>query len=297
MFNLVNRGELAGSTEHEFENLNARLKHLWLAEHNEDGTHISTLFSDVYAPIAHTHAATDITSGTLDDARLSSNIPLKNATNTFSALNTFSSGIKLTGTVAFTAGVLGMFLNTLSITGGTNGVQLVKSDGTTATWQVDDSGLQTLKAGIVFPATQVAAANANTLDDYEEGTFTPTLISSGGGTPTYNTQTGYYVKVGQLVWIYYRVILSSKAGFSAGTLSIGGLPFTANAGPLAGFVCPFWSALNTAMTYISAYMLASTTTGNITSITAAATNIGALSVADLTNTSDLIFAGCYRTST
>lgn len=41
--------------------------------------------SDARTPVAHTHAATDITSGTLADARLSSNVPLLNAPNVFTA--------------------------------------------------------------------------------------------------------------------------------------------------------------------------------------------------------------------
>ena len=36
-------------------------------------------------------------------------------------------------------------------------------------------------AGITFPATQSASTDANTLDDYEEGTWTPTVNSTGGG--------------------------------------------------------------------------------------------------------------------
>jgi hypothetical protein len=48
MFTLINRGELNAVTEHEFENLNARLKGLWLTEHNEDGTHKDPVaFTDV----------------------------------------------------------------------------------------------------------------------------------------------------------------------------------------------------------------------------------------------------------
>src|SRR5574342_565247 len=37
---------------------------------------------------------------------------------------------------------------------------------------------------LVLPVPQVASSNANALDDFEEGVFTPTIVSSGGGTPT-----------------------------------------------------------------------------------------------------------------
>ncbi len=55
-------------------------------------------------------------------------------------------------------------------------------------------------AGITFPATQSASTDANTLDDYEEGTYTPTLTSTGGGTPTYAVRVGVYTKIGASVF-------------------------------------------------------------------------------------------------
>ena len=51
-------------------------------------------------------------------------------------------------------------------------------------------------AGITFPATASASSDANTLDDYEEGTWTPTLTSFGG---TNLVATGYYTKIGRIV--------------------------------------------------------------------------------------------------
>jgi hypothetical protein len=81
---------------------------------------------------------------------------------------------------------------------------------------------------IAFPATQNASANANTLDDYEEGTWTPGL-SFGGGTTgiTYSSQTGTYTKIGDRVLWACRFILSNK-GSSSGAAQLTGLPFTSN---------------------------------------------------------------------
>jgi hypothetical protein len=80
--------------------------------------------------------------------------------------------------------------------------------------------------GIAFPATQSASSDANTLDDYEEGTWTPTFSFSGGSTGvTYSTQSGVYTKVGGLVNAYCYLILTSK-GSSTGYVQIGGLPFS-----------------------------------------------------------------------
>jgi len=51
-------------------------------------------------------------------------------------------------------------------------------------------------AGITFPASQSASTDANTLDDYEEGTWTVTATLSTSGSMTFSTNTGYYTKVG-----------------------------------------------------------------------------------------------------
>ena len=85
---------------------------------------------------------------------------------------------------------------------------------------------------IVFPATQVPSANANTLDDYEEGTWTPTLTFATPGdlSVTYSASTGSYVKVGKIASITYIVTTSSFTHTTAsGLLQITGLPFSAEA--------------------------------------------------------------------
>lgn len=85
----------------------------------------------------------------------------------------------------------------------------------------------TLSDGQVsFPATAVPSADANTLDDYEEGTWTPDLQFGGAKVGvTYNVQSGEYIKIGNLVFISMYVNLSSK-GSSNGDAILEGLPFT-----------------------------------------------------------------------
>jgi len=78
-------------------------------------------------------------------------------------------------------------------------------------------------AGITFPATQSASSDANTLDDYEEGTWTPAFVNIGTG--TYTTQFGRYTKVGRLVTIECYVVIASL-GSASGAMTLSGLPFT-----------------------------------------------------------------------
>lgn len=79
---------------------------------------------------------------------------------------------------------------------------------------------------IQFPASQSASADANTLDDYEEGTWT-IGISFGSGTTgiTYTRNTGYYTKIGNVVTVVGFLTLSAK-GSSTGSADLTGLPFT-----------------------------------------------------------------------
>ena len=78
--------------------------------------------------------------------------------------------------------------------------------------------------GICFPATQSASSDANTLDDYEEGTWTPTLVSTGGSAPAYTTQVARYYKIGGAVYVFGTVTINGT--LPAGNyVRIQGLPF------------------------------------------------------------------------
>ena len=80
-------------------------------------------------------------------------------------------------------------------------------------------------AGITFPATQSASSDANTLDDYEEGTWTIAVQgSTTNPTVGYNFRVGTYVKVGKNVTLNGHFRTSSVSGGS-GDVLIAGLPF------------------------------------------------------------------------
>jgi hypothetical protein len=100
--------------------------------------------------------------------------------------------------------------------------------GTTSA--VSGGGVLQISNGITFPATQSASSNANTLDDYEEGTFTVTFTPATSGTITlsgiYNTLA--YTKVGRLVTVTGELLVSSVSTPIGTSVTIGNLPFAAS---------------------------------------------------------------------
>jgi hypothetical protein len=122
--------------------------------------------------------------------------------------------------------------------------------------------------GITFPATQSASSDANTLDDYEEGTFTPT-VTSNSGTITAYTASGYYVKVGRTITITMFAIITTP-GSAGGVLNFAGLPFTSfnpsfGAGNRASTSA--WREDNNTGYFYFGYVTGNATTGVITSST------------------------------
>lgn len=102
--------------------------------------------------------------------------------------------------------------------------------GSGARWHSIYAGTSVVTPQVQFPAAQVASADPNCLDDYEEGTFTPTIAFGGASVGvTYLAQSGRYTKVGNAVHFKVRIQLSSK-GTSVGAMTIEGLPFAFGAG-------------------------------------------------------------------
>jgi hypothetical protein len=139
------------------------------------------------------------------------------------------------------------------------------SDGTlktSSTVSVGNATPSTSGAGITFPASQSASSDANTLDDYEEGTFTATLKGSTTDPTTPVTTTGYYTKIGRQVSlvIAFQNIITTGA---AGNVSVTGLPFApANVQPVGaaaaqsfttGAVTSLASTIATGSTTLSFY--------------------------------------------
>ena len=87
----------------------------------------------------------------------------------------------------------------------------------------------TTSTGTIVASSGVAiggTGSANTLDDYEEGTFTPTF-NQGFASPTYSIQVGrLYTKIGRQVQFHLHIDINTVGSASSGDIKIGGLPFT-----------------------------------------------------------------------
>jgi hypothetical protein len=103
--------------------------------------------------------------------------------------------------------------------------------------------------GITFPATQSASTNANTLDDYEEGTWTPEM-SFGNDTTgiTYSTQVGTYEKIGRQVTLRCQVTFTNN-GSGSGIAKLSGFPFTLLAGSNAAAAFSIFTDVTLSGTY------------------------------------------------
>lgn len=130
------------------------------------------------------------------------------------------------------------------------------------------SGVPSLTGGgLAFPATQVPSAGANTLDDYEEGTFTPSFAATGS-TFSYSLRSGAYTKIGRMVYFDIAIILNTSGNtLTTNALTITGLPFTSAGG--AGIFPVRWGVSTTA--YIMVVGRVSGTTVVLESWTAATT--------------------------
>jgi hypothetical protein len=150
-------------------------------------------------------------------------------------------------------------------------------------------------AGITFPATASASSDVNTLDDYEEGTWT-FGISFGGGTTgiTYAASAGSYTKIGQMVTVRGYMELTNK-GSSTGSALITGLPFTINNATANHTAC----ALAMKSVTFADWPMAWASPNSTTVILNESTNAGvqtALTNADFANNSWVMISCSYYTS-
>ena len=100
----------------------------------------------------------------------------------------------------------------------------------------DSGGINALK----FSPTQVPSSDVNTLDDYEEGTWTP---NQGSGLTVVGTfqSSGNYTKIGRMVTVNARYYPTTSVAVSAGGVMSSNLPFTNGAQDSVGSVASYSS--------------------------------------------------------
>ena len=190
-----------------------------------------------------------------------------------------SNGVHLKLDSSTTAGFFGFY---------SQGTSILEAAGAGNT-VVLQGGSTSAGTGIAFPATQNASANANTLDDYEEGTWTPSL----GGNTTYTQQAGTYKKVGALVYVSGVLQINVLGTGSASQMS--GFPFAGTAGPRNTISLSYWSGTVGALVYLAFYLPSSGTTSNTIATTAAASGVQD-GYGVFQSGTYVIFSGCYHAS-
>jgi len=141
--------------------------------------------------------------------------------------------------------------------------------------------------GLVFPATPSLSSDPNTLDDYEEGTWTLSV----GGSATYTGRSGTYQKIGNSVYVCGDMTINSIGTGNVNTIS--GLPFTTTAVDQGGSV-GYFTSLTSNVVFYSCFAPASGTTVNFVSCTSAAatSSVGGL----FGNSTHVCFSLTYRTA-
>lgn len=160
--------------------------------------------------------------------------------------------------------------------------------------RISSTGIVSLLQGqLKFPATQNPSADANTLDDYEEGTFTPGFSFGGASVGiAYTAQTGTYTKKGNEVTAKIWVDITSK-GSSTGAFAITGLPFTSGATATTYSSVYFGYSLGISYTGTKeGYMAPSGTTININQISEAG-GFSAMTDVNVANTSSMMVTITY----
>jgi hypothetical protein len=160
-----------------------------------------------------------------------------------------------------------------------------------------DGSLYAIKGGIKFPVTQVASSDANTLDDYEEGTWTPAISfqTAGDLSVAYSVQIGRYTKIGRAVVCQFKIVTSAFTHTTAsGNLYLGGWPVAmasvSDFKPASGVAVSGWT--KSGYTQIT---LEQDTVGNVCYFLATGSGqaVSNLSVPDVPTGASVVIAGSF----
>ena len=155
--------------------------------------------------------------------------------------------------------------------------------------------------GVDFSATSdgTGTDSSELLDDYEEGSFSPTMYGySTAGTPNYDVRGGYYTKIGQLVHFTLYIRMNSLTG-AAGDLVIGGLPYTSNSNSAGTLITVLtdtvaWTNVEGGADYLVGNLWASDTAVGIMEVTDDAAWAYISSASSIASTDQIYLSGSYR---
>jgi len=148
--------------------------------------------------------------------------------------------------------------------------------------------------GIDFSATP-GTGTSELLADYEEGTWTPVFTDSGGGTYTYGSQVGKYIKIGKLVYVEAAIELTANSG--NGDISIASLPFTVS-GAGQAFTANYGRiSLDALYTTLGGQFINATATLRLQEVgSGSVLNTGFISHTQLQSNAYIVISGTYITS-
>jgi hypothetical protein len=242
----------------------SRFANCWFGSSSSDGAYLtntsSGILQGIYFDSCHFPLNTGsgiTTGGVVSDIELVGGFLCQNSYGAYFGGST--SKITVTGcTIGAGAGLNGNTNNGIVLEAGTASILIANnqmqsngssaiSDSSTSTdkaiYNNIGSTLQKMNGGldissatggqIAFPATQNPSTDVNTLDDYEEGTWTPALTFAvpGNLSITYTSAVGAYTKIGRMVTLRFQIVTSAFTHTTAsGNATITGIPFASAAG-------------------------------------------------------------------
>jgi len=200
-----------------------------------------------------------------------------------------ASGINVTGGITVASGDVTLSTGSLTVTAGSititaGGISAGASSTFTGGVTLTNSILTLTGGQIAFPVTQVASSDANTLDDYEEGPWTPNL----GGNESLSTASGTYTKIGRQVTIQCRIVVNTIGTGSVNTVS--GLPFAVGSLNCAMPVS-YWNTSSTNYVFVAGIAVNGTSTVQFYAATAATAGLAAATL--FKANTELQFSGTY----
>jgi hypothetical protein len=152
--------------------------------------------------------------------------------------------------------------------------------------------------GITFPATQSASSDANTLDDYEEGSWTPTFTAASGTLAGFSS-SGLYTKIGRTVNIIGKVSCTG-IGSASGQMAVGNFPFPAqlSLGAMGFYITEWYQGTLSTETFAVVRFEGSSTTCSVIGFNLSGSGDLRLSASGINSGSGLYltFCGTYTVS-